>query len=58
MKKSLKVRGKFAVNGDAFSRAWMNELKMRCVESDTGDSPLRRFRWIVLSVADDRMADR
>jgi len=58
MKKSLKVRGKVAVNGDAFSRAWMNELKMRCMESDTRNSTLRRFRWIVLSVADDRMADR
>ena len=58
MKKSLKVRGKFAVNGDAVSRAWMNELKMRCVENDTGNSPLRRFRWIVLSVAADRVADR
>ena len=50
--------GEFAVNGDAVSRAWMNELKMRCVESDAGNSPLRRFRWMVLSVADDRMADR
>jgi hypothetical protein len=36
----------------------MNELKMRCVESDTSNSPLRRFRWIVLSVADDKVADR
>jgi len=36
----------------------MNELKMRCVESDASDSPLRRFRQVVFSVTDDRVADR
>jgi len=36
----------------------MNELKMRCVQSDASNSPLRRFRRVVFSVADDRMADR
>ena len=36
----------------------MNELKMRCVKSDAGDSPLRRFRRVVFSVADHRVADR
>jgi len=36
----------------------MNELKVRCVESDASDSLFKRFRWIVLSVADDRVADR
>jgi len=36
----------------------MDELKMPCMKSDTSDSPLRRFRLVVLSVADDRVADR
>jgi len=36
----------------------MNELKMPCMKSDASDSPLRRFRLVVLSVADDRVADR
>jgi hypothetical protein len=36
----------------------MNELKMRGVKGDARDSALRRFRRVVLSVADDRMADR
>ena len=36
----------------------MNELKMRCMKSDASNSPLRRFRWIVLSVADHGVADR
>jgi hypothetical protein len=35
----------------------MNELKMRCVKSDATNSPLRRFRRVVLSVADDRVAN-
>ena len=43
LKKRLKVRGRFAVEGDAISRAWMNELKVRCVESDASDSLLQRF---------------
>jgi hypothetical protein len=36
----------------------MNELQMRGVESDTGNTALRRFRWIVLSVADDWVTER
>jgi len=36
----------------------MNELKARRVESDASNSPFQLFRWIVLSVADDRVADR
>ena len=36
----------------------MNELKVRCVESDASNSLFQRFRWIVLSVADDGVADR
>lgn len=36
----------------------MNELKMRRMKSNAGNSPLRRFRQVVFSVADDRMADR
>ena len=58
LKQRLKVRGRFAVNGDAVSRAGMNELKMRCMKSDACNSPLCRFRWIVLSIADYRVAER
>jgi hypothetical protein len=36
----------------------MNELKTRRVESDASNSPFQLFCWIVLSVADDRVADR
>jgi len=36
----------------------MNELKMHCVKSDAGNSPLRRFRQVVFSVAHDRVSDR
>jgi hypothetical protein len=36
----------------------MNELKTRRVESDASNSPLQLFRLIVLSVADNRVADR
>ncbi|MGB7719091.1 MAG: hypothetical protein WBL65_04275 [Bryobacteraceae bacterium] len=36
----------------------MNELKMRRMKSNAGNSPLRRFRQVVFSVADDRVADR
>jgi hypothetical protein len=36
----------------------MNEPKMRCMESDASNSPLRRFRQVVLSVAEDPVADR
>jgi hypothetical protein len=35
----------------------MNELKMRCMKSDASNSPLQRLRLMVLSVADDRVAD-
>ena len=36
----------------------MNELKMLCMKSNAIDQPLRRFRHVVLSIADDRVADR
>jgi hypothetical protein len=36
----------------------MNELKMRRMESNTRDSPLRRFRRVIFSVTDHRVADR
>ena len=36
----------------------MNELKMRCMESNPSNAPLRSLRRVVLSVADDRVADR
>jgi len=35
----------------------MNELKMPCMKSDASNSPLQRLRLVVLSVADDRVAD-
>ena len=35
----------------------MYELQMRCVKSDTSNSPLRHFCRMVFSVADDRVAD-
>jgi hypothetical protein len=36
----------------------MNELKTRRVESDARNSPFQLFRWTVLSVAHNRVADR
>jgi hypothetical protein len=36
----------------------MNELKMRCMKSNASNSPFRRFRRVVFSVTDDRVADR
>lgn len=36
----------------------MNELKMPRMKSDARNSPLQRFRLVVLSVADHRVADR
>jgi hypothetical protein len=36
----------------------MNELKMRCMKSDASNSALRRFRQVVLSIAEDPVADR
>ena len=36
----------------------MNELKMHCMKRDASNSPLRRFRYVVFSIADDRVADR
>jgi hypothetical protein len=35
----------------------MNELKMRCMKSDASNSTFRGFRQVVLSVADDRVAN-
>ena len=43
LKKKLRVQGKFAVKGGTISRAWMNELKVRCVESETSNSLIQRF---------------
>jgi hypothetical protein len=36
----------------------MNKLKTRRMESDASDSPFQLFGWLVLFVADDRVADR
>lgn len=35
----------------------MNKLKARRMKCDTGDEPLRRFRGVVFSVTDNRVAD-
>lgn len=45
------------MNGDGLSRAWMKELKIRCVKSDAGNSTFRGFRRVVFPVADHRVAD-
>ena len=57
MKERLIVRRRFAVDGDGVAGAGMDELKMRGVESDASNSPLLRFGGIVLSVANDGVAD-
>ena len=36
----------------------MNELKTRCVKGHASNSTLRGFRLAILSIADDRVADR
>ena len=36
----------------------MRKLKMRSMQSDARYAPLRRLRGMVLSVADDGMAER
>ena len=35
----------------------MNELKMRRMQGNAIDAPLRRFPLMIFSVADDRVAD-
>ncbi len=46
------------MNANAVPRARVGELKMRRVERDASNSPFQLFGWIVLPVADDRVADR
>src|SRR6202521_6486696 len=53
-----KICGRFAVNGDALSRARMDKLKMRGMKSNALNQLLRRFRWVIFSVTDYRMARR
>ena len=58
MQQGLKVGGRFAIDGHAFSRPWMSKLEMRGMQSDARNAPLRRLLGMVLSVADDGMAER
>ena len=54
----LKIGGEFAVNRDALSRARMDKLKMRGMKSNASNQRLRRFRPVVFSIADNRVANR
>src|ERR1700676_2048616 len=53
-----KICGRFAVNGDALSRARMDKLKVRGMKSNALNQLLRRFRWMIFSVPDYWMARR
>src|ERR1700682_4364965 len=53
-----KICGRFAVDRDAFSRARMGKLKMRGMKSHALNQLLRRFRRVIFSVPDYRMARR
>src|ERR1700730_7392647 len=53
-----KICGRFAVNGDPLSRAGMDKLKMRGMKSNALNQLLRRFRRVIFSVPDYRMARR
>src|SRR6266852_5605315 len=53
-----KICGRFAVNRDVLSRARMDKLKMRGMKSNALNQLLRRFRRVIFSVADYRMARR
>src|SRR6266481_10163717 len=53
-----KICGRFAVNRDALSRARMDKLKMHGMKSNALNQFLRRFRRVIFSVADYRMARR
>ena len=58
LNESLKILGRFAVNGDWLAGARMNKLKAGRMKSNSSDEPLRRFREVVFSVTDHRVADR
>src|SRR6266446_3185582 len=53
-----KISGQFAVNRDALSRARMDKFKMRGMKSNALNQLLRRFRRVIFSVPDYRMARR
>src|SRR6202795_128204 len=53
-----KICWRFAVNGDAISLAWLAKFKMRGRKSNALNQLLRRFRWVIFSVPDYRMARR
>src|SRR6266404_995719 len=53
-----KICGRFAVNRDALSRARMDKLKVRGMKSNALNQLLRRFRRVIFSVPDYRMARR
>jgi hypothetical protein len=58
LQQGLKVRGRFAIDGYVFSRPRMSKLEMCGMQSDARDTPFRRLLGMVLSVADDWMAER
>ena len=45
------------MNANVVSRAWMNEFKLRRVESDARDSPFQFCIWVVFPVAEDGVAE-
>jgi hypothetical protein len=53
-----KIGGQFAVYRHALSRARMDKLKMHGMESNASNKLLRRFRSVVFSIADNRVAHR
>ena len=58
MQQGLKVRGRFAIDGHGFSCPRMYKLEMRGMQRNARNTPLRRLLGMILSVADDGMAER
>jgi len=54
----LKIGGQLAVNRDALSRPRMDKLKMSCMKSNASNQMFRRFRRVIFSIADNRVAHR
>src|ERR1039458_8270576 len=54
----LKIGGRLAINRNALTRTRMDKLKTRGMERNPRNQRLRRFRPVVFSIADNRMAQR
>ena len=52
----LEIGRRFTLDRDALARAGMNKTKIGSMEGDAGNQLLRRFRRVVFSIADERMA--